>query len=88
MKLPLPDGAEPVRVAGGLNPGLSSWLPLRNRQSETGAPGTVLILGATAMAGLLAVQNARLLGAERVIAVGRDRAHHADDLVGVYRLAS
>jgi len=50
MKLPLPDGAEPARVAGGLNPGLSSWLPLRNRQSETGALGTVLILGATGMA--------------------------------------
>ncbi|HUC22479.1 MAG TPA: zinc-binding alcohol dehydrogenase family protein [Streptosporangiaceae bacterium] len=73
MKLPIPDGAEPERVAGGLNPGLSSWLPLRNRQSEAGALGTVLILGATGMAGLLAVQNARLLGADRVIAAGRDR---------------
>lgn len=77
MKLPLPDGAEPARVAGGLNPGPSSWLPLRNRQSETGALGTVLILGATGMAGLLAVQNARLLGADRVIAVGRDQARLA-----------
>jgi NADPH:quinone reductase-like Zn-dependent oxidoreductase len=73
MKLPLPGRAEPERVAGGLNPGLSSWLPLRNRQSEAGALGTVLILGATGMAGLLAVQNARLLGADRVIAAGRDR---------------
>jgi len=77
MKLPLPDGAEPARVAGGLNPGLSSWLPLRNRQSETGALGTVLILGATGIAGLLAVQNARLLGADRVIAAGRDQARLA-----------
>jgi NADPH:quinone reductase-like Zn-dependent oxidoreductase len=77
MKLPLPDGAEPEQVAGGLNPGLSSWLPLRSRQSEAGALGTVLILGATGMAGLLAVQNARLLGADRVIAVGRDQARLA-----------
>jgi NADPH:quinone reductase-like Zn-dependent oxidoreductase len=77
MKLPLPDGAEPEHVAGGLNPGLSSWLPLRSRQSEAGALGTVLILGATGMAGLLAVQNARLLGADRVIAVGRDQARLA-----------
>jgi NADPH:quinone reductase-like Zn-dependent oxidoreductase len=74
MKLALPDGAEAVRVAGGLNPGLSSWLPLRSRLAETGALGTVLILGATGMAGLLAVQNARLLGADRVVAVGRDQA--------------
>jgi NADPH:quinone reductase-like Zn-dependent oxidoreductase len=77
MKLPLPDGAKPESVAGGLNPGLSSWMPLRNRQSEAGALGTVLILGATGMAGLLAVQNARLLGADRVIAAGRDQARLA-----------
>jgi len=73
MQVRLPDGARPESVAGGLNPGLSSWLPLRNRQSETGALGTVLILGATGMAGLLAVQNARLLGAGQVIAAGRDQ---------------
>src|SRR5262249_29627629 len=77
MKRPLPDGAEPERVAGGLNPGLASWLPLRQRQSEAGPLGTVLILGATGMAGLLAVQNARLLGADRVLAAGRDRARLA-----------
>jgi NADPH:quinone reductase-like Zn-dependent oxidoreductase len=77
MKLPVPEGVKPESVAGGLNPGLSSWLPLRNRQSEAGALGTVLILGATGMAGLLAVQNARLLGADRVIAAGRDRARLA-----------
>jgi NADPH:quinone reductase-like Zn-dependent oxidoreductase len=77
MKLPLPEGAKPESVAGGLNPGLSSWLPLRHRQSQAGALGTVLILGATGMAGLLAVQNARLLGADRVIAAGRDRARLA-----------
>lgn len=73
MTLPLPGGAEPERVAGGLNPGLSSWLPLRIRRSEAGSLGTVLILGATGMAGLLAVQNARLLGAVQVIAAGRDQ---------------
>jgi NADPH:quinone reductase-like Zn-dependent oxidoreductase len=77
MKLPLPDGAEPARVAGGLNPGLASWLPLRQRQSGAGPLGTVLILGATGMAGLLAVQNARLLGAGQVIAAGRDQARLA-----------
>jgi NADPH:quinone reductase-like Zn-dependent oxidoreductase len=77
MKLQLPDGADPQRIAGGINPGLSSWLVLRNRQSEAGALGAVLILGATGMAGLLAVQNARILGADRVIAAGRDQGRLA-----------
>jgi hypothetical protein len=45
MKLPRPYGAEPERVAGGLNPGLSSWLPLRNQQSEAGAPPPPLARG-------------------------------------------
>jgi threonine dehydrogenase-like Zn-dependent dehydrogenase len=31
----------------------------------------VLVLGVTGVAGLMAVQNARLLGADRVIAAGR-----------------
>jgi len=77
MQLPLPDSAGPEQVAGGLNPGLASWLPLRLRQSEAGPLGTVLVLGATGLAGLLAVQNAQLLGAERVIAAGRDQARLA-----------
>ena len=74
MQLPLPPGTAPERVAAGMNPGMSSWLPLRQRQRETGTLGTVLVLGATGMAGLLAVQNARALGASRVIAAGRSPA--------------
>ncbi|MFX0576470.1 zinc-binding dehydrogenase [Nocardia nepalensis] len=78
MRIPLPAGADPVRVAAGLNPGLSSWLTLRERRDALRASdgkqslGTVLILGATGAAGLLAVQNTRLLGADRVIAAGRN----------------
>ncbi|HYB88166.1 MAG TPA: zinc-binding alcohol dehydrogenase family protein [Streptosporangiaceae bacterium] len=74
MRLPLPDGADPVAVAGGLNPGLASWMPLRSRAAEAGALGTVVVLGATGMAGLLAVQNAFLLGAARVVGAGRNPA--------------
>lgn len=70
MGLPLPDGADPVAVAGGLNPGLSSWLPLLDR-ADAGSLGTVLVLGATGVAGSIAVQNALALGAEHVIAAGR-----------------
>jgi NADPH:quinone reductase-like Zn-dependent oxidoreductase len=73
MRFSLPSGADPSAVAAGMNPGLSSWMPLIARASEIGALGTVLVLGATGMAGSLAVQNARVLGAEHVIAAGRDR---------------
>ncbi|MEV4234371.1 zinc-binding alcohol dehydrogenase family protein [Nocardia sp. NPDC049737] len=74
MRIPLPTGAEPARIAGGLNPGLSSWLVLRERRDALPNQqlGTVLILGATGAAGLLAVQNAFILGADRVIAAGRN----------------
>ncbi|MEV5832407.1 zinc-binding alcohol dehydrogenase family protein [Nocardia sp. NPDC052112] len=74
MRIPLPTGADPARIAGGLNPGLSSWLVLRERRDALPAQqlGTVLILGATGAAGLLAVQNAFALGADRVIAAGRN----------------
>jgi len=74
MRFALPSEADPVHVAGGLNPGLSSWLPLNARVAEIRAIGTVLILGVTGMAGLLAVQHARLLGAPSIVGVGRNPA--------------
>jgi NADPH:quinone reductase-like Zn-dependent oxidoreductase len=70
--IPLPEGADPARVAGGVNPGLASWLHLQARRTEIGRLDNVLILGVTGMAGLLAVQNARILGATRVAGAGRD----------------
>ncbi len=73
MTIPLPAGADPIQVAGGLNPGLSSWVPLRGRQAE-GPLGTVLVLGATGVAGTVAVQSALALGADHVVAVGRNQA--------------
>jgi NADPH:quinone reductase-like Zn-dependent oxidoreductase len=67
-------GADPLAIAAGMNPGLSGWLALTARRKEAGALGTVLVLGATGMSGSLAVQGAVALGAERVIAAGRDPA--------------
>ena len=72
MRIALPAGADPVQVAGGLNPGLSSWLPLNARVAELGTLGPVLVLGVTGMAGLLAVQHARLLGAPSIVGAGRN----------------
>jgi NADPH:quinone reductase-like Zn-dependent oxidoreductase len=74
MRIALPPGADPVKVAGGLNPALASWIVLKTRVRQIGSLGTVLVLGATGMAGYLAVQHARLLGANRVVGVGRNPA--------------
>lgn len=73
--LPLPDGADPLAVAAGMNPGMASWMPLvtrRDQLAESGL-GAVLVLGATGVSGGLAVENAYALGAASVVAVGRDR---------------
>ncbi len=77
MRIALPAGADPVKVAGGLNPAIASWMALKTRVRETGSLGTVLVLGVTGMAGYLAVQHARLLGANRVVGVGRNPARLA-----------
>lgn len=70
----LPEGADPLAVAAGMNPGVASWLPLSRRAEQVGANGlgTVMILGATGLAGSIAVDNAYALGATAVVAVGRD----------------
>lgn len=72
----IPTGTDPLAVAAGCNPGLASWLPLARRAAELGADGlgTVLVLGATGMAGRIAVDNAFALGAKTVVAVGRNTA--------------
>ncbi|HEY6291621.1 MAG TPA: zinc-binding alcohol dehydrogenase family protein [Terriglobia bacterium] len=68
---PLPDDVDDVTAAALVNPGMSAWLTLSLRAQL--APGqTVLILGATGVTGKLAVQIAKLLGAGRVVAAGRN----------------
>ena len=71
MCLPLPDGISDIEAAAIANPGMSAWLSLKER-AEVKPGETVLILGATGVAGQLAIQAARHLGAKRVIAVGRN----------------
>jgi NADPH:quinone reductase-like Zn-dependent oxidoreductase len=73
MRFPVPGQAQPEAVAAGVNPGMASWLPLQARLAEAGILGTVLILGATGVSGFLAAQNARLLGAARVVGAGRSQ---------------
>jgi NADPH2:quinone reductase len=67
----VPEGADPA-VAGALGvAGLAGWLPLASR-APIEAGDTVLVLGATGTVGIVAVQAAKLLGAARVVAAGRD----------------
>jgi NADPH:quinone reductase-like Zn-dependent oxidoreductase len=69
----LPDGTDPVLMAAAINPAMSSWVALRHR-IDFGRDQRVLVLGATGNAGRMAIQVAKLFGATRVIAAGRDEA--------------
>jgi NADPH:quinone reductase-like Zn-dependent oxidoreductase len=71
MCIPLPDGLDDVTAAGIANPAMSSWVALTARAKFVAGEG-VLILGATGVAGQLAVQIAKRRGARRVIAAGRN----------------
>lgn len=71
MYMPIPKELDDVTVAAMMNPGMSSWAALTARIQLVHGEG-VLILGATGVAGLLAVQIAKRLGASRVVAAGRN----------------
>ena len=71
LRVPVPETMSDVQCAAVVNPGISSWLALTQRANFV-AGETVLVLGATGAAGSLSVQVAKLLGARRVIAIGRE----------------
>lgn len=70
MCVPVPDALDDVTAAALINPAMSSRAALMRAQFAAGE--SVLILGATGVAGRLAVQVARRLGAGQVTAVGRN----------------
>ncbi|WP_058188576.1 quinone oxidoreductase family protein [Terracidiphilus gabretensis] len=71
MYIPLPDEIDDVTAAAIANPGMSGWVALKDRAGLL--PGeTVLILGATGVAGQLAIQVARQMGAKRIVGAGRN----------------
>jgi len=67
----LPAGLDEVKAAAIANPGMSSWAALKERAKFVKGE-TVLINGGTGIAGRLAVQVAKYLGAKKVIATGRN----------------
>ncbi len=75
--LPVPGDVDAgVAVACGIA-GLAAWLALEWR-AELRPGETVLVLGAGGTVGRIAVQAAKLLGAGRVVAAGRDAGTLAD----------
>lgn len=68
---PLPDTVDDVTAAAVFNPGLSAWGALKWRAELTSGQ-SVLILGATGVTGKVAIQMAKLLGARRIVAAGRN----------------
>jgi NADPH:quinone reductase-like Zn-dependent oxidoreductase len=89
--IPLPDAVDDITAAALGNPGLASWGALIGRARLQ--PGeSVLINGATGVAGQQAIQVAKYLGASRVIATGRDpaalhklRSLGADDTISLHQ---
>jgi NADPH2:quinone reductase len=69
---PIPDSVNDETAAALPNPGISAWLSLAYR-AKLARGESVLILGATGVTGKLAVQIAKVLGAARVVAAGRNQ---------------
>ena len=69
---PVPSALDDATASAVPNPGVSAWLSLTNR-AKLASGESVLILGATGVTGQLALQIAKLLGARRVVAAGRNR---------------
>ena len=73
LESPVPDGLDDAVAAACGIAGLAGWIPVATRAPVRG-DDRVLVLGATGTAGSVAVQGARVLGAARIVAAGRDPA--------------
>jgi NADPH2:quinone reductase len=67
----LPPGTDRLAAAAAGTAALAGWIPLTWR-ALVRSDDAVVVLGATGSVGLVAVQTAKVMGARRVIAVGRD----------------
>lgn len=78
---PVPDDVSDELAAAAGVAGVAAWVPVAWR-ADVGPGDRVLVLGATGLVGTIAVQAARIRGAERVVAAGRDaeRLERARDL--------
>jgi NADPH:quinone reductase-like Zn-dependent oxidoreductase len=84
----LPDGTDHALAAALGIAGLTGWLAVEWRAHLRGDE-RVLVLGATGVVGLVAVQAARILGAARIVAAGRDpEALAAAEAVGAHAVVA
>lgn len=72
LTFPVPENLDDETAAALPNPGVSAWLTLAYR-AKLMRGEIVLILGATGVTGRLAIKIAKLLGAARVVAAGRNQ---------------
>ena len=70
----LSPSADPIQVAGLVNPGMSSWMAIKSRVKglDLSKGWSCVILGVTTQSGKVAVEFARHLGATRIVGVARD----------------
>jgi NADPH2:quinone reductase len=73
LAAPVPAGLDDAAAAAVGVAGIAGWLPV-SRRAPVREGDRVLVLAATGTVGSVALQAARLLGAERVVAAGRDEA--------------
>ena len=73
LPLRLPDGTDAALAAACGIAGIAAWVPVAWK-AAVGPGDRVLVLGASGAVGLTAIQAAKLLGADRVVAAGRDLA--------------
>jgi NADPH:quinone reductase len=72
LGVPLPDAVSDEIAASCGIAGMAGWMPVAWR-APVRKEDRVLVLGATGTVGLVATQAAKLLGAKRIVAVGRNR---------------
>lgn len=70
LSLPLPEGTDPAVAAALGIAGVAAWVPVAWK-ARVGPGDRVLVLGGTGAVGRIAAQAATLLGAAKVVAVGR-----------------
>jgi NADPH:quinone reductase len=71
LAVELPDGVDDAVAAAAGIAGLAGWLPVSQR-APVQQGDRVLVLGSTGTVGSVALQGAKLLGAARVVAAGRN----------------
>jgi NADPH:quinone reductase len=73
LAAPVPEGLADADAAAAGIAGIAGWLPV-SRRAPVRTGECVLVLGATGTVGSVVLQAARLLGAGKVVAAGRDPA--------------